>query len=426
MLALVLTACPDGSIDDSDDGTEGATGDTDTSDVDTDTSDPDSDTSDDDTDTSDVDTDTNNGLPTALDLEQVGSGFTSPVVISTRPGDDRLWIVEQNGRIRPIEADGTPGDALIDLRGTVSTGSEQGLLGLAFPADHETSGLFYIHYTRRNGDSVLARYGVDDASPDTVDGELTEVLWTVDQPYSNHNAGHLAFGPDGYLYVGYGDGGSGGDPENRAQNDSTVLGKMLRIDVSGPTGYAAPADNPFINDADVPDDIWSLGLRNPWKYTFDLANDDLYIADVGQNAWEEISVQPSGSTGGDNYGWKVTEGNHCYQSNNCDMSGFVPAIHEYDHGSGCSITGGYVYRGTDIEGLDGHYFYSDYCQSQVRSFRKVGDGTVEHTNWTATMNGAPNLQNVSTFGQDEDGELYVASHGNGRIYKIVQIGRAHV
>jgi glucose/arabinose dehydrogenase len=194
---------------------------------------------------------------------------------------------------------------------------------------------------------------------------------------------------------------------------------MLRVDVSGTTGHTAPTDNPYVGDVNVSDDIWALGLRNPWKFSFDMVNDDLYIADVGQNAWEEISVQPTASTGGDNYGWSVAEGNHCYASTSCDMTGFVPALHEYDHGSGCSITGGYVYRGMDIDGLEGHYFYSDYCQNQVRSFRKVGDDTVEHTNWTATMQGVAGLQGVSTFGQDDDGEMYVASHRNGRIYKIV-------
>jgi glucose/arabinose dehydrogenase len=414
LLALVLTACNDEGIDDPE------TGDVDTSDVDTNDVDTDNFDTDTDTDTDTVEgTDGGGDLPSALDLEQVGLGFTNPVVITTRPGDDRLWIAEQNGRIRPISADDTPGDALVDLRNTVSDGNEQGLLGLAFPPDHETSGLFYIHYTRGNGDSVLARYGVNSATPNVIDSDLTEVLWTVSQPFSNHNAGHIAFGPDGYLYVGYGDGGSGGDPLGAGQDDETVLGKMLRIDVSAANGYTAPSDNPFLDDADVPNVIWALGLRNPWKFSFDLSNDDLYIADVGQNMWEEISIQPSGSTGGDNYGWSVTEGNHCFSLDGCDMSGFVPAIHEYDHGSGCSITGGYVYRGTDIDGLDGHYFYSDFCQNQVLSFRKDGDGTVEHTNWTTTMQGAPNLQGVSTFGQDSDGELYVASHRNGRIYKIV-------
>lgn len=415
LLALVLTACDDGSIDDSGDGTDVGTEDIGTDDVDTE-----------DMDTDDVDTDTDNdtdpdssALPAALDLEQVGVGFTRPVVITPRPGDDRLWIVEQNGRIRPIEADGTPGDALVDLRTTVSSGSEQGLLGLAFPPDHATTGLFYIHYTRRNGDSVLARYGVDPANPDTLDDTVTDPLWTVAQPYTNHNAGHIAFGPDGYLYVGYGDGGSGGDPEDRGQDGTTVLGKMLRVDVSSATGYDTPADNPFVGDPTHHDDIWSIGLRNPWKFSFDSQTDDLYIADVGQTSWEEISVQPTGSTGGDNYGWNVTEGNHCYASASCDMSGFVPALHEYDHGSGCSITGGYVYRGDDIANLQGHYFYADYCRSHILSFRKQGDDTVEHTNWTTTMPGAPSLQNVSSFGQDADGELYVASHNNGRIYKIV-------
>jgi hypothetical protein len=249
------------------------------------------------------------------------------------------------------------------------------------------------------------------------------ILLTIDQPYSNHNGGMIAFGSgDGYLYIGMGDGGSGGDPENRAQSDTTLLGKLLRIDVDGGSPYAIPVDNPYVGTSGR-GEIWAIGIRNPWRYSFDRATHDLYIGDVGQGIWEEIDFQPSTSAGGENYGWRLMEGNHCYNPpTDCDPGGLTDPIHEYDHSGGsCSVTGGYVYRGAVMPFLRGTYLFADYCSGDIWSFDYDGDNLNNFTDRTAELDppGGLTISNVSSFGEDAAGELYICDYADGEVYKIV-------
>jgi glucose/arabinose dehydrogenase len=256
------------------------------------------------------------------------------------------------------------------------------------------------------------------ADPSAVDPASRENLWIVDQPYSNHNAGHLAFGPDGMLYVPWGDGGSRDDPLGAGQDPSTPLGSMHRLDVSPATGFVAPADNPFVGQEDIPATTWAIGLRNPWKFSFDRQTGDLWIADVGQDRWEEINRQPASSTGGENYGWNVMEGAHC-RAGACDPSGFVAPVHEYGHDAGCSITGGVVYRGA-IAALAGHYLFSDFCRGGLRSVPVTAEGVGAEVDWGPIVDPAgTTLLAVSTFGETAAGEVVVASLQTGRIHLLV-------
>lgn len=354
-----------------------------------------------------------------IELEQVASGLNSPVEI-THAGDQRLFIVERRGMIRILGEDGNllPDD-FININDRVANAfgqSEQGLLGLAFHPNYTENGYFYLHYTANNDDGIVARYSVDPNNPNIADPESEVILMTLEQPYSNHNGGCLKFGPDGYLYIGTGDGGSANDPGNRSQNPMNELGKMLRIDIDNGDPYAIPTDNPFVNDDETLDEIWAIGLRNPWKYSFDRETGDLWIADVGQNVWEEINMQPANSTGGENYGWRCYEGFNDFNTNGCEgAENYTPPVVEYNHQgfTHCSVTGGFVYRGTQYPAMQGHYIYADYCSGRFWSTIQDANG-----DWQVQEVGSFPGYDISSFGQDINGELYVARLGQGRIYKI--------
>jgi glucose/arabinose dehydrogenase len=375
----------------------------------------------------------------AITLNEVISGLDHPVHIThAGDGSGRLFVVEKSGRIK-VYHDSIYLNTFLDIHSKVSTTSEQGLLSVVFPPGYATSGLFFVNYTNLAGDTVIARYQVS-ANPNLADTNSEVVLITIDQPYQNHNGGQMAFGPDGYLYIGMGDGGSSGDPANRSQNPAELLGKILRIDVGKsyapvvfPPGsnhfylpavyhsssglpYIIPPDNPYVNMPGYRPEIWAMGLRNPWRFSFDRVTGDLYIADVGQNAWEEVDFQPVTSSGGENYGWRILEGTHCYNpSSGCiPPTGYSAPILEYAHGiddsNGCSITGGFVYRGSEYPGMQGFYFYGDFCKGKIW-------GAANNSGWqTSLLTAAPFM--ISSFGEDEAGEIYIADYGNGRIYHI--------
>lgn len=353
-------------------------------------------------------------LPEGSDFqfEEVADSFTRPVFVADA-GDEpgRLFVVQQSGEIYVVEAGQKLEPPFLDLNARVTHGGfEQGLLGLAFHPRYAENGYFYVHYTDQRGDTVVARYQVSDSDPRQADPQSVQVLLQVDQPYANHNGGHLAFGPDGYLYIGLGDGGSGGDPQGNGQKLGTLLGKMLRIDVNNEAGYVIPKDNPFVAEAQARPEIWAYGLRNPWRYAFDRLTGDLYIADVGQGEYEEVSVQPASSTGGENYGWNFMEGLHTYEGN--APAGLVDPIIEYSHNEGgCSITGGYVYRGAALPTLQGLYFFGDFCSGYIWVAKPAASGT-EYSKFMETG------FSISSFGEDAEGELYVVDHG-GAIYRLV-------
>ncbi|MCX8072877.1 MAG: PQQ-dependent sugar dehydrogenase [Candidatus Binatia bacterium] len=358
---------------------------------------------------------------TAIRAERIASGLSRPLLLTAPPRDvSRLFIVEKTGRIRILKWGALLPTPFLDISALVSSGSEQGLLGLAFHPQYADNGRFFINYTDTAGNTVVAEYRVS-SNPDIADPTPVQVILQVSQPYANHNGGHLAFGPDGYLYIGLGDGGSAGDPQGNGQNPATLLGKMLRIDVDHAAPYAVPPTNPFVGAGPPLDEIWALGLRNPWRYSFDRITGDLYIADVGQNRFEEINFQPASSPGGENYGWNIVEGNaHCFPSGStCDQTGLTQPIHEYDHSQGCSVTGGYVYRGCKMPDLRGRYFYADFCTAFVRSFRVVSGVATDHQDHTAELESSGvSIDQVASFGEDARGELYIADLG-GEVFKIV-------
>lgn len=349
---------------------------------------------------------------------RVISGLSQPVDLAAPPGDSaRIFIVEKTGVIRIVKGGQVLSRPFLDISSEVSGGSEQGLLGLAFHPQYGSNGRFYVDYTDRAGDTRVVEYVVS-ADPESASATTREILF-VDQPYGNHNGGQIAFGPDGFLYIGFGDGGSGGDPQGNGQNLSTLLGKILRIDVDTGSPYAIPSGNPFAGQAGKRGEIWSYGWRNPWRFSFDRAGGDMYVADVGQNLWEEVNHEPAG-TPGLNYGWNRMEGKHCYPPNtNCDPTGLVLPVVEYDHQVGCSVSGGFVYRGQALPELAGTYFYGDYCTGIVRSFR-INNGTaVDEKDWTSTLRteagGA--MQGLSSFGLDASGELYFLLL-DGEVYRL--------
>jgi glucose/arabinose dehydrogenase len=354
-----------------------------------------------------------------LALQAVATGLDFPDGLAAPRGDPRLFVVEKGGRIRIIRNGALAPVAFLDLSGQISTGSEQGLLGLAFDPAYATNGRFVVNYTNLNGDTRISAFHVS-ADPDVADRSSESVLLAVDQPFANHNGGQLAFGPDGYLYIGLGDGGSAGDPNGNAQSLATLLGKLLRVDLNGAAPYAVPSDNPFASTGPARrGEIWSWGLRNPWRFSFDRARGDLYIGDVGQDAYEEIDVSPVGAGAGRavNFGWNRMEGTHCYppdSSDSCDRTGLTGPVLDYGHSDGCSVTGGYVYRGTAIPALVGTYFYSDYCGGWVRSFRYASGGATDHREWPALRPGG----SVTSFGEDAAGELYLVTREGG-LYRIV-------
>ena len=347
-------------------------------------------------------------------LEEVVTGLAYPVYLTAAPGDtSRLFIVEKGGTVRVLKHGVLLPAPFIDLSSRVTTGSEQGLLGMAFhPTDHRVVLSFTAPGPTRGGRSRVVTF-TPGADPDVLDPASEQLVLEVDQPYTNHNGGHVAFGPDGYLYFGLGDGGSGGDPQGHGQDRNDLLGSLLRLDLDHGLPYTVPATNPFVGQAGARGELWNWGLRNPWRFSFDRANSNLYIADVGQNEWEEVDVQPGGSPGGENYGWAVMEGAHCYRGYTCDRSGLAMPVIEYGHGGGCSITGGYVYRGQAIPELAGTYFYADYCEGWIRSFVYQSGAATNASSWPALDTG----QQITSFGEDARGEIYVVLAG-GTIYRI--------
>ena len=348
---------------------------------------------------------------TPLSVQEVASGLQNPLFLTSPPTDRRLFVVEQPGRIRIIKNGVLLATPFLDVTDRVSTGGERGLLSVAFHPRYAINGLLYVDYTDRDGNTRIERYTVS-SNPDVADKSSATLILSVDQPFSNHNGGLVAFGPDGMLYIGMGDGGSAGDPYGNGQNLNTLLGKLLRIDVDSGGLYSVPPSNPFAGLAGHRGEIWAYGLRNPWRFAFDRVSLVLYIADVGQNKWEEIDAVPAAQPGV-NYGWNIMEGLHCYGSDTCDSSSIVLPVLEYGHDDGCSVTGGYVYRGSRAPDLAGTYFYADYCEGWVRSFRYSGGVVDEEQKWNPGRIGR-----VLSFGEDADGELYILSD-NGKVYKLL-------
>jgi hypothetical protein len=360
-----------------------------------------------------------NGPPPIADsvlaLVPVASGLSFPVFLTAPPGDTaRLFVLEKDGVIRIVRHDSVLTTPFLNITGLTTKSNEQGLLGLAFPPDYATSGSFYIYYTAPGGggagQSIIARYQVS-ADPDVAVPTGTVILH-ADQPFDNHNGGMIAFGPDSLLYIGFGDGGSAGDPNGTGQDRTDLLGSMLRIDVRD-SSYSIPPSNPYANHGSFRHELWNYGLRNPWRFSFDRLTGDLYIGDVGQNALEEVDLQLAGSGGGENYGWSIMEARSCYARASCNRSGLTLPVVQYDHGQGCSVTGGYVYRGAAVPAVQGLYFYSDYCSGFLRSFRKSGGGATEQHEWPTLQLGG----GVTSFGEDGVGNLYVVTSG-GEIFRF--------
>jgi glucose/arabinose dehydrogenase len=359
--------------------------------------------------------------PDKLAVELVVKGLDLPDgVTNAGDGSGRLFINEQAGKVRVITAGGalspTP---FVDLTSRIKSGGERGLLGLAFHPRFATNRRLFVDYTRaRDGGTIVSELRAS-ADGSRVDPSSERIILFVPQPFANHNGGQLAFGPDGYLYIGLGDGGSGGDPYGNGQNRNVLLGKILRIDVDGPhaagKAYGIPPDNPYAAGGFAPGEgrpeVWAYGLRNPWRFSFDRVTGQLYIGDVGQNAWEEIDRQPLDPDGGANYGWNLMEGNHCFQSG-CDPTGLTMPIAEYSHQLGCSVTGGYVYRGTAQAALRGMYIFGDYCSGRLFTVHSE-DGAI--TTGTVAESGL----NISSFGEDEAGELYLVDLSGGGLYRLV-------
>jgi glucose/arabinose dehydrogenase len=345
-------------------------------------------------------------------LQQIVAGLDHPTgLISAHDGTGRLFILEQTGAIRILKDGSVLPTHFLDLSGMVNTsGNERGLLGLAFDPAYASNGRFFVNYTDAEGNSVTARYSVSTADPDLADPASGVPILRIAHPqYSNHNGGNLVFGPDGYLYFGMGDGGSGGDPNGNGQNLDVLLGKLLRLDVSGES-YAIPPDNPFVGRAGARPEIWAYGLRNPWRYSFDRKTGDLYIGDVGQDSYEEIDFQPAGDPGGENYGWNFMEGFHSYQGQ--APPGLTPPVAEYDHSGGnCSVTGGYVYRGTRLPDLSGMYVFGDYCSGRIWVLAHAADG------WKAAVWLETTLA-ITSFGEDDSGELYVLDRKTGGVFLL--------
>ena len=348
----------------------------------------------------------------AVDFQKVGEGFSRPVVIEPLPGDGRLLVVEKTGTIRFLEA-GKPGAVFLDLSGEVSGGNEQGLLGLAFDPGFAANGKFYVNYTDGEGDTQIVAYSAGDG---VADPGSAKTLLSIEQPEQNHNGGWIAFGPDGLLYIGMGDGGGGGDRHGEignGQNKDVLLGKILRIDPNGGDPYAIPADNPFAKGGGAPE-IFLYGVRNPWRNAFD--GELLYVADVGQNAFEEIDVLPLAEASSANLGWRTMEGRDCYPSGTmCVQGGMVMPVHVYSHDEGCSITGGVVYRGAAIPAVAGRYFFADYCSGVIEGMRYENG---EATGLVNTGDDLGSIGNINSFGTDAEGEMYVLTD-DGLVFKMV-------
>jgi glucose/arabinose dehydrogenase len=345
----------------------------------------------------------------------VVGGLAQPLDLQAPARDPRLFVVEQGGRIR-IVRNGSVAGTFLDISSRISSGGERGLLGLAFHPAYAQNGRFFVNYTDLGGDTHIAEFRVS-SDPDRADAGSERQLLFVNQPFSNHNGGGLAFGNDGKLYIGLGDGGSGGDPMGNGQDLGTPLGKMLRIDVDSGNPFAVPSDNPFVNRQGALGMIWAYGLRNPFRFGFDRATGDLYIGDVGQNEVEEVDVAPAGR-GGQNYGWNIMEGDQCYApASGCNRNGLTLPVLTYTHAEGCSVIGGVVYQGCRMPGYHGTYFYGDYCSAFIRSFRFQNGSLSERRDWTPQL--SQGIGNISSFGTDADGEIYVLDNQDGQVYKIV-------
>lgn len=367
---------------------------------------------------------------TDLALELVTDALDAPVHATAPPLDpSRLFVVEQAGRILivDLESDTLQPTPFLDIRGIVGDGGERGLLSMAFDPDFENNRRFFVNYTNNSGDTTIARYEASATNADVADGTSARVLLVIDQPFANHNGGQIAFGADGYLYVGMGDGGGGGDPIEAAQDDASLLGKMLRMDVSvdAPPYYAVPVDNPgYAGGSDPIELVWAKGLRNPWRFSFDRATGDLLIGDVGQNAIEEINWQSGASTGGENYGWDIFEADTCFEPDPAPTcpdpaTGFTMPIAQYGHGQGCSVDGGFVYRGCSRPELAGTYFYSDYCSSFVRTFEILAGAAVNPLDRTGEIDpDGAGVVAVASFGEDARGELYLVDIA-GSLFRFV-------
>jgi glucose/arabinose dehydrogenase len=345
---------------------------------------------------------------TGIVLTQVAVGFTNPVALTNAgDGSGRLFVVEQGGVVRVVRNGAVAPRPFLNISSLITAGGEQGLLGLAFPPGFSIRQSFYLNYINRTGigNTVIARYSVG-GDPDLANPGSRQELLTIVQPFANHNGGQLAFGPDGLLYIGSGDGGGGGDPQGNGQNTASLLGKILRLDVlSGASPYAVPFGNPFGNE------IWAYGLRNPWRFSFDRQSGDLYLADVGQDTREEIDFQPAGSGAGANYGWNAMEGSLCFLTPSCSSAGMALPVAEYDHSIGdCSVTGGYVYRGSSAS-LRGTYLYGDFCSGRIWGLRRNGAAWENRLLLDSALL-------ISTFGEDENGELYVADYAAGAVFRI--------
>ena len=344
-------------------------------------------------------------------LEPVAEGLDAPLLV-TSAGDSsgRIFVVEQGGTIRIVQDGDLIPTPFLDISDRLVAGGEQGLLGLAFHPDYEDNGRFFVNYTDLNGDTIVARYSVT-RDPNVADPGSEGVLLQVAQPFANHNGGHLVFGEDGYLYVGLGDGGSGGDPMGNGQSLGTLLGKLLRIDVDSGIPYGIPDDNPFAGRDDARPEIWAYGLRNPWRFSFDATTQDLWVADVGQNEFEEVNHTKAKA--GLNFGWNAMEGRNCFAEPECDEGGKVLPVTGYSHDAGCSITGGHVYRGSESPSLEGVYVFGDYCSGTLWGIDASATSFVEPSELAQTE------LSVSSFGTDEDGELYVADIAGGAVFRVV-------
>ena len=353
----------------------------------------------------------------AVRLKEVARGLDAPLFLTSPPGDPtRAFVVEQGGRIRIIRNDALLPTPFLDISSRIASGGERGLLGLAFHPQYATNGRFVVYYTNTAGDIRIASYKVS-ANPEVADPASEQLLLAVPHPsFSNHNGGMVTFGPDGRLYAGIGDGGSGGDPNGNGQNRNTLLAKLVRLDVNAAGQASVPSDNPFVGQSGMRPEIWSYGLRNPWRFSFDRLTGDLYIGDVGQNAREEIDVSrgPSNMGRGLDFGWNIMEGTSCFSpSSGCNRTGLTLPVLDYGHGDGCSVTGGYVYRGSLVPALRGMYFYGDYCSGWVRSFVLSGGQVAQRLDWAALRPGGQ----ITSFGEDAAGELYIIV-ASGSVFRI--------
>lgn len=368
------------------------------------------------------------GQSVSITVERVATGLNQPVAIASAPDDfERILVAEQEGRLRSVVIATGATTGLLDLSSKVSTSGEGGLLGLVFHPDFASNGHFFVNYTNVVGDTVISRYHAPNGLGNPANASSEEILLTIPQPGDRHNGGWIGFGPDGFLYIATGDGAAGDcDADGDSQNvQDNLLGKILRIDVDQGSPYSIPPDNPFVGVPGL-DEIWSYGLRNPWRCAFDGVTGDFYIADVGQNSWEEVNFQPSGSAGGENYGWNCMEGNHCSTDSGCGSGActcfdgaLVDPIQEFDRSAGPAIIGGEVYRGCEIPGLGGTYFLAN--GDNIWSFQQSGGASTELTNRTAELT-PPNGQDIRTitsFGKDAQGEIYLCDYVDGEIFKII-------